>query len=109
MLFVEAPQSIEEIEAIARALPDVPLLFNYAEGGKTPPVTHEFLQRLVFRVVIFPISVLLAATAAIRSVLAQIKADGTPINVLPSLIAFDQFLDFIGLPEIRELEQRFAD
>jgi 2,3-dimethylmalate lyase len=72
-------------------------------------VTHEFLRRLGFRLVIFPISVLLAATAAIRSVLAQIKADGTPINLLPSWLAFDEFLDFIGLPEIRELERRFAD
>ena len=36
MLFVEAPQSEAEIEAVARAFPDVPLLFNYAEGGKTP-------------------------------------------------------------------------
>ncbi len=45
VLFVEAPQSIGEIEAIAAALPDVPLLFNYAEGGKTPPVTHAVPAR----------------------------------------------------------------
>src|SRR5581483_9273925 len=37
-LFVEAPQSEAEIEAVAEAFPDVPRLFNYAEGGKTPPV-----------------------------------------------------------------------
>jgi 2,3-dimethylmalate lyase len=106
-LFVEAPQSTAEIEAVARSFPDVPLLFNYAEGGKTPPVTHEFLRELGFKLVIFPISALLAATAAIRSLLARIKADGTPIGVLPSLPGFDEFLEFIGMPEIRELEQRF--
>ena len=49
VLFVEAPQSIAEIEAIAAALPDVPLLFNYAEGGKTPPVTHAQLRRVRFQ------------------------------------------------------------
>jgi hypothetical protein len=43
-----------------------------------------------------------------RSVLAQIKSDGTPINVLSSLLPFNEFLDFIGLPEIRALERRFA-
>jgi 2,3-dimethylmalate lyase len=109
VLFVEAPQSTEEIEAIARSFPDVPLLFNYAEGGKTPAVTHAFLRELGFKLVIFPLSVLLAATGAIRAALAQIKADGTPIELLPSLLPFGDFLDFIGMAEIRELEHRFAE
>jgi len=108
-LFVEAPQSEAEIEAVARAFPDVPLLFNYAEGGKTPAVTHGFLRDLGFSIVIFPLSVLLAATGAIRSVLSRIKVDGTPIELLQSLPAFGEFLDFIGMEEIRELERRFAD
>jgi 2,3-dimethylmalate lyase len=108
VLFVEAPQSAQEIEAIAQSFPSVPLLFNYAEGGKTPPVTHEFLRELGFRLVIFPLSTLLVATVAMRSVLAQIRQEGTPINVLPSLLPFNDFLDFIGMPEIRQLERRFA-
>ena len=109
VLFVEAPQSEAEIEAVARAFPDVPLLFNYAEGGKTPAVTHAFLRELGFKLVIFPLTILLAATAAIRSALARIKADGTPIELLPSLLPFGDFLDFIGMAEIRELERRFAE
>jgi 2,3-dimethylmalate lyase len=108
MLFIEAPRSEQEIETIARTFPDVPLLFNYAEGGKTPPVTHRFLRALGFRLVIFPISTLLTATAAIRGALAQIKAAGSPIELLPELPRFDEFLDFIGLPEIRELDRRFS-
>jgi 2,3-dimethylmalate lyase len=108
-LFVEAPQSIEEIEAVARAFPDVPLLFNYAEGGRTPPMSHDRLRELGFSLVIFPLSMLLAATVAMRAALARIKADGTPIELLPSLLGFDEFLEFIGLPEIEELEQRFAE
>ena len=54
---------------------------------------------------IFPIATLLAATEAMRAVLAGIRADGSPINVLPRCCRFAEFLDFIGLPEIRELEQ----
>ena len=107
VLFVEAPQSVEEIQTIARSFPGVPLLFNYAEGGKTPAVTHKWLRDLGFKVVIFPISTLLVATAAMRSVLAQIKSEGTPANVLSSLLPFNEFLGFIGMPEIRELERRF--
>jgi 2,3-dimethylmalate lyase len=107
-LFIEAPQSEQELEVIAREFADVPLLFNYAEGGKSPPVTHELLRELGFKLVIFPLSMLLAATAAMRAALAQIKQDGTPVNLLSTLVSFDDFLEFIGLPEIRELEQRFA-
>jgi 2,3-dimethylmalate lyase len=109
IIFVEAPQSTDEIRRIAERFADVPLLFNYAEGGRTPAVTHELLHHLGFSLVIFPLSILLAATAAMRSVLAEIKATGTPIEILPSMLGFDAFLDFIGVGEIRELEQRFAD
>ena len=109
VLFVEAPQSTDEIETIAGTFADVPLLFNYAEGGKTPPVTHQFLRDLGFSLVIFPISTLLAATAAIRAVLSEIKTNGSPVDVLPSMLRFDEFLEFIGMSEIRELERRFAD
>ena len=109
VLFVEAPQSTDEIETIAATFADVPLLFNYAEGGKTPPVSYEFLREVGYSLVIFPISTLLAATAAMRSVLSEIRSKGTPIDVLGSMLPFDEFLDFIGISEIRELEQRFAD
>ena len=108
VLFIEAPQSTEEIREIAERFAGVPMLFNYAEGGRTPAVTHAFLRELGFSLVIFPLSTLLVATAAMRSVLAEIKASGTPIDVLPSMLRFDAFLDFIGVGEIRELEQRFA-
>jgi 2,3-dimethylmalate lyase len=108
-LFVEAPQSEAEIESIAAAFPDVPLLFNYAEGGKTPAVTHAFLRELGFNLVIFPLTLLLVATVAMRSALERIKADGTPFELIPSLLPFDDFLEFIGLDEIRELERRFAE
>jgi 2-methylisocitrate lyase-like PEP mutase family enzyme len=108
-LFVEAPQSEAEIEAVARAFPDVPLLFNYAEGGRTPPVGYERLRELGFSLVIFPLTLLLVATEAMRAALARLRADGTPIELLPSLLPFDEFLQFIGLPEIEALEQRFAE
>jgi 2-methylisocitrate lyase-like PEP mutase family enzyme len=107
ILFVEAPQSEAEIRAVAAAFPQVPLLFNYAEGGKTPAVEHSLLTELGFAIIIFPISTVLAATKAMRGVLKRIKEDGSPIAVLPDLPRFGDFVDFIGLPEILELERRY--
>jgi hypothetical protein len=42
-------------------------------------------------------------------VLASIREQGTPREALPALPGFNEFLDFIGIAEIRELEDRFAD
>jgi 2,3-dimethylmalate lyase len=108
VLFVEAPRSDQEIAAVAAAFPDVPLLFNYAEGGKTPPIEMDRLRELGYALVIFPISTLLAATAAMRRVLARIREDGTPTMALDELPRFQEFLEFIGLAEIRELERRYG-
>lgn len=108
MLFVEAPQTEDEIETVARKLSGVPLLFNWAEGGKTPPVSLGQLRSLGFRLVIFPISAVLVATAAIRQILDVIKDEGTPQTGLQRATSFHEFLDFIGLPEIDQLGKTFS-
>jgi 2,3-dimethylmalate lyase len=108
VIFFEAPQTEEEIETVAVELEHVPLLFNWAEGGKTPPINYQRLRALGFRIIIFPISTLLAATRGIREILETIRADGTPAAALSGLPRFGEFTDFIGLPEIQALEQRFT-
>jgi 2-methylisocitrate lyase-like PEP mutase family enzyme len=107
VLFVEAAETEDEIATVAGRLGDVPLLFNWAEGGKTPPVDSARLAGLGFKIVIFPIATLLGTTAWIRHALAEIRAAGTPLPIMDELPRFDQFLEFIGLPEIHELEDRF--
>jgi carboxyvinyl-carboxyphosphonate phosphorylmutase len=109
MLFVEALEGVEEIELVARELADVPLLFNWVEGGRTPPLPYERLAELGFALVIFPIGALLAATAAVQHYLGAVRRAGSPLPVLDQLPGFDAFLDVIGLAEIGELEHRFAD
>ena len=108
VLFVEAPQSEAEVEAVASAFPDVPLLFNWAEGGRTPPMEYQRLRRLGFKLVIFPIGTLLAATGAIRQLLATIRADGSPRATLDRLPGFAEFTDLVGLPEVQRLEVRYS-
>lgn len=108
VLFVEAPVSEDAIERVADALRGVaPLVFNWAEGGRTPPIPLARIAELGFALVLFPIGTLLAATAGIRALLRTLGADGTPVAALPDLPTFDEFTDLVGLPEVRELEQRF--
>lgn len=108
VLFVEAPQSEEEVVAVAEAFPDAPLLFNWLEGGKTPPVSLERLKELGFSLILFPLGTLLTATRSMKEVLTQIRTHGSPIPVMDRLLGFEEFLELIGEPEIRKLEHRFA-
>lgn len=108
VLFVEALEGEAEIETVCEKLRGYPLLFNWAEGGKTPPLTYDRIERLGFKLIICPISTLLSATAAMRQALAIIKAEGTPASMSGTMLPFGDFLGFIGLPEINELEKRFA-
>ena len=107
-LFIEAVVTEQEAREVAGAFPDVPLLFNWAEGGKTPPLGLDRLTELGYRIVIFPISTLLAATAGMRRILREIAEEGTPAAALAELPTFGQFVDFIGLPQVLQIEQRYA-
>jgi carboxyvinyl-carboxyphosphonate phosphorylmutase len=110
VLFVEAPRSEEEVAAVAEAFPDVPLLFNWLESGKSPPVELQRLKELGFGLILFPLSALLAATRSVQEVLAEIQANGTPTSVPEDqMLQMKEFTDVIGLPEMEKLEKRFAD
>ena len=66
------------------------------------------LTELGYRLVIFPVGTLLAATAGMRRLLATLRADGTPAGALDGLPSLQEFADFIGMTEVRDLEQRFG-
>ncbi len=111
VLFVEAPQSLAEIDLVAERLGGrAPLLFNWVEGGKTPAVSLAQLAERGFRIVIYPVSALLAASRAVRRTVESIRRTGTPEAAMASgeLDTFDEFVGFIGLDEVYELEARFA-
>ena len=106
LLFVEAPETEAEIEAVAAAFPDVPLVFNWIDGGKTPTLPLDRVRELRFALVIFPVTTLFAAGQAVADALARIRDDGTPAAL--AVPSFEAFTDMIGLPEVRALEARFA-
>jgi 2,3-dimethylmalate lyase len=108
LLFVEALESVDEIETVAHELADMQLVFNWVEGGRTPPLPYERLAELGFALVLMPLTALLAATKAIQAALGEVRRAGSPLPVLDQLPTFDAFLDTIGLPEVRDLEHRFS-
>jgi 2-methylisocitrate lyase-like PEP mutase family enzyme len=58
--------------------------------------------------VIYPVTALFAAVHAMQQAMAALRRDGNSANFQDALIRFDDFNAFIGLPAVRELEQRYA-
>ncbi|WP_417436007.1 isocitrate lyase/PEP mutase family protein [Hoeflea sp.] len=92
MLFIEAPQSMEEIHQIVKRFGGrVPLMANMVEGGKTPIINASGLQELGFSFVIFPGGIVRAIAATARDYYANLAASG-------SNEAFrNRMFDFAGL------------
>lgn len=87
VIFVEAPESVEQIELIAREVPG-PKLINMFHGGKTPVVPRERLAELGYRLVIIPSDLQRAVIRACEDVLAAIVRDGDSSAVADSLASF---------------------
>ncbi len=110
--FIEAPESREEVTAVAHAFRNtptrtVPLLYNWAEGGKTPYLPLREIEALGYKLVLFPVSALYSAARAMRDTMADIQRDGTPHHALTRMVGFAEFNDFLGMPAIRRLEEEF--
>lgn len=108
-VFVEAPESVDEMEQIARALPDVVLVANMVEKGRTPLLTPGELTEIGFRLIVSPLSLLLAATKAIGDAAELLYDQGTMRGALETLVSFDTFTDLVGLPEHLEREAPYRD
>jgi len=107
VIFIEAPRSMEELQAIVQAFPGVPLLYNWAESGKTPLLSLDEIRILGFKLVIFPVSMLFAATSAMLKLLELLKRGETPTSFSSQMVTFAQFTQHIGLPDIQELKRRY--
>jgi len=106
VLFVEAPESDDEVAEVAAAFPDTPLLFNWVERGRTPMLPLDRVAELGFALVIFPVATLFSATAGMQRYLAELRLSGTPLGALDDAVDFEDFTDLVGLPEIRAFEDR---
>jgi 2-methylisocitrate lyase-like PEP mutase family enzyme len=106
-LFVEAPASVAELEAIASALSGVTLVANMVEAGRTPLLTPAELAGLGFGLVVSPVSGLFAATAALRRAYGLLAAGGTLRDHLELLVSFDDFTALVGTVEDDEIESRY--
>ena len=71
-IFVEAPESIEEMKKIGKSI-KAPLVANMIEGGATPIISSKELHKMGFKLILYPLSVLFANTFATLKILRELK------------------------------------
>jgi methylisocitrate lyase len=106
-VFVEAPESMAELEAIAAAIPDVTLVANMVEAGKTPLLNPTELADLGFTLIVSPLSMLFSATRAMREALELLRSVGTMRDDLDRLVSFDDFASVVGLGDHQAYDDRY--
>jgi 2-methylisocitrate lyase-like PEP mutase family enzyme len=106
-VFIEAPESLAELEQIADALPDCVRVANMVEAGKTPLLTPAELHALGFDLIVAPLGGLYAAAKALMRAYATLAEKGTMRDDLDQVMTFDEFNALVDLDEHYEREKRF--
>ena len=103
IIFIEAPQTREELEKIANYCPDVPLLANIIEGGKTPCLSLTELEEMGFKIVAYALSGLLSSTNSMFQCFQELQEKGTT-DMINNTFQFDDFKALIEVEKYSKLE-----
>jgi len=106
-VFVEAPQSEEELAEIPRRLTGVPLLVNVFKGGKTPMLPVGRLEKMGYRIAIYPSETQRAAIHAMRRALETLSREGTTESIDDSLTTFKERDRVVGLDDWQKIEREY--
>ena len=106
VLFIESPESIEELRRVAETFRGATLLANMVEGGRTPYLSATDLGQMGFRVAIFPGSGFLTAARALQSVYARLRGAGVGTGAEAPMLPFAEMNELMGFPAVHEFERR---
>jgi 2-methylisocitrate lyase-like PEP mutase family enzyme len=108
VIFVEAPQSREELQRVADELGSWPLMANMVEFGKTPQLTAAELGRIGFSLVIHPGSVTRTVVRSVRRLLGELATTGTTKGLRDEMATFEEVNRLVGLDDLNEWERRIS-
>lgn len=92
VLFIESPESAEEMATIGKALGHAPLLANMVEGGRTPLLPRDELAAMGFNFIIYPVAAMAVAAAGLQATYAQLKSE----DVSAARVTFKQLSGMVG-------------
>jgi 2-methylisocitrate lyase-like PEP mutase family enzyme len=106
-IFFEAPQSEDELAEIPQRVPNIPLLVNVFKGGKTPMLPMERLEKMGYRIAIYPSETQRAAIHAMRTALSTLKREGTTESIDAALTTFKERDKVVGLDDWNKIERDY--
>ena len=106
MLFVEAPTSAEMMQKIPQAIKAWHLA-NMVEGGKTPVIPNEELQKMGFKMVLYANAPLKAAIKGVKDLLAHLKQEGTTGTAEHLMISMRERNEITRFAHYQEQEKRY--
>jgi len=104
-VFVEAPETVEELETIAKAF-DVPQMCNMLVGGRTPLLSNRELADMGYAMIIHGISLVMRAARVFQDSLAAIRDDRP--EAADQFAGFDEFKTIMGFDDWADVEGRFG-
>ena len=107
-IFVEAPKTLDEMKQIGKEI-NAPLVANMIEGGATPLSSAEALNKMGFKIVLYPLSILYANAFATMNILSELKKTGSTLKYKQKVVNFDQFNDLVELDKFRNMEKRYGN
>jgi 2-methylisocitrate lyase-like PEP mutase family enzyme len=105
-LFVEAPQSLDELRRIPLAVPGIHLA-NMVFGGKTPLLPRGELASMGFAGILYANAALQAAMLAMKEVIAHLHAHGSLAGAEDRLISFTERQRLVDFDRFKALESRY--
>jgi len=111
ILFIELPETEQELETIGRTFAGTPLVVNNVEGGRTPILPPKQLQEMGFAMAIYPSLGFLAAGHALRQAYQCLQARTalrTPVD-MPKLDNFQAFSLMMGFQRVWDFDRQQAE
>jgi 2-methylisocitrate lyase-like PEP mutase family enzyme len=103
VLFVDGPESTEELEIIGRDLPG-PLLANMSETGKTPLRSADELKAMGYAIALFPSSTVRLTIKAVGDFLEDLRKSGDSRDWVDRMASLEQTNHALGLTDIRNFD-----
>ena len=107
MLFVESPNSMEELKTVADEFSEIPLMANMVEGGVTPLLSADELESMGYSLVIYPNSLTRRFARAGLDLLADLHGNGTTRARLDKMMPFQELNAMLGIEDLKKLEQNY--